>query len=90
MNSQLLRHYHERATAWLDQSAHESSAWRSAAGFGDVMIYLTVEELAALNDRFETVFAEFEHRSGDPAVRPEGARPVAVIQYAFPMDRTPH
>jgi predicted ArsR family transcriptional regulator len=88
MNAQLLLHYHERATAWLDQQVHESSAWRSAAGFGDAMVYLTADELAALNDRLEALLGEFQQRSTDPAARPPGARPVALIQYAFPMDRS--
>jgi hypothetical protein len=89
MNAQLLLHYHERATAWLDQQVHESSAWRTAAGFGDAMVYLTADELLALNARLDAVLDEFAGRAADPDSRPAGARPVAVIQYAFPMDRTP-
>lgn len=80
----VVRHQTERLLAWVETRANEPEAWQEAAAFGDTLLYLTAEELAALRDALLALAAPYQARSDDPALRPEGARPVIYLQFAFP------
>ncbi|MFI8516970.1 winged helix-turn-helix domain-containing protein [Streptomyces sp. NPDC085481] len=60
--------------------------WREAEQFGDSLLHLTPEELTGLGRRIEELLRPYEDREADPALRPEGARPVGILRIAF-VDR---
>ncbi|WP_354643438.1 winged helix-turn-helix domain-containing protein [Kitasatospora camelliae] len=74
----------EQARRWLAGSSQESPAWRRAAGSNDTLLWLTPEELTELTSRMEELTLPYLARHTAPQARPEGARPVTLIQLAFP------
>jgi DNA-binding transcriptional ArsR family regulator len=74
--------------AWIDQQPQESDAWRTAAHFGDTMLWLTAEELAGLKEQLTALLQPYEVRLTNAPERPEGSRLVSWLQLAFPV-RTP-
>ncbi|MFJ3903494.1 helix-turn-helix domain-containing protein [Streptomyces sp. NPDC090025] len=60
--------------------------WRQAEQLGDTLLHLTAAELAELGERFAELVRPYEERDTDPARRPEGTLPVAVLRFAF-VDR---
>ena len=86
LNAVLLDGFMQRAQAYLAVRGDESSEWRSAAGFGDVLVHVTAEELRELTAEFEALMGRFAHRAADHAARPAGSRPILMIQLAVPQD----
>ncbi|MEV8508016.1 helix-turn-helix domain-containing protein [Actinoplanes sp. NPDC051475] len=80
LNAAILRQYMRRAEAYLAVRGEESVGWRTAAGFGDVMIYVTAEQLVTLTEQVEALLAPYR----DETTRAEGSRPVTVVQMAIP------
>ena len=80
LNAAILRHYMRRAEAYLAVRGEESVEWRTAAGFGDDMIYVTAEQLVTLTEQVEALLAPYR----DKAARAAGSRPVTVVQMAIP------
>jgi predicted ArsR family transcriptional regulator len=81
------RRYAEHVDRWLDRAPHESKAWRRAAQFGDVFLYLTPQELATLGEQVEALLEPYHSRTKNPAERPRGSRLVTWIGLAFPGER---
>jgi hypothetical protein len=46
-------------------------------------VYLTPEELLELGERIDAMVGEYVDRGYDPALRPEGARRVALLNVAY-------
>ncbi|MDW5328089.1 winged helix-turn-helix domain-containing protein [Plantactinospora sp. KLBMP9567] len=86
LHSVILNHYFERARAHLAQRASEPADWRAVLGFGDALVHVTQAELAELTRRIEALFAEYDERLTDPSTRPEGSRPVGIIQLMVPTE----
>lgn len=68
---------------WTRRSALEPKSWREAAISDLAVRWLTVAELARLQERVDDLLLEFRERR-DPAQRPAGARPVRAYFSAFP------
>jgi DNA-binding transcriptional ArsR family regulator len=83
----VLGRYLERLERWFDRRASEPVEWQEAASYGDSLVYLTVEELAELRDALQALAEPYVERMSDRAARPSGARPVALLQIAFPDER---
>lgn len=82
----ILERHVERLEWWLDRRRQESPEWQDAAAFGDSLLYLTVDELAALRDALAGLVDPYLERLEQPELRPSGARPVTFLQVAFPDD----
>ncbi|WP_031151854.1 winged helix-turn-helix domain-containing protein [Streptomyces xanthophaeus] len=83
LNAAVLERYFERVVR-AQKLRHElPRAWQEAEHFGDTMLHLTAEELAALGDRIHELLEPYEARHADPALRPEGSRPVNILRLAF-------
>jgi DNA-binding transcriptional ArsR family regulator len=54
----------------------EPENWREAVGFSDSSEYLTSDEAQAMRQEIEEIMRRYKERRDNPAVRPEGARPV--------------
>lgn len=69
--------------AWTHRMAAEPADWRRASMSSFTFRWLTVSELAELQEDLDEVMARFRERR-DPGLRPPGARPVRVYASAFP------
>ena len=68
------------------EALSQAREWVEAASYGDSLLYLDREELAALRDALQALAEPYLERIADPALRPPRARPVAFVQIAFPVD----
>jgi DNA-binding transcriptional ArsR family regulator len=84
----VLGRYVERLEQWLGRRANEPPEWQEAAAFGYSLLYLTVEELAELRDTLQGLAESYLERLSRPELRPQGARPVALLQIAFPDEES--
>jgi len=82
----VLSRYLERLEEWLDRRRTEPVEWQEAASYGDSVLYLTVDELASLRDALQALADPYVDRFVDAAARPPGARQVALLQIAFPVE----
>jgi DNA-binding transcriptional ArsR family regulator len=73
-----------RLARWIVSRSTESAEWQEAASFGDALLYLTSMELAELRADLEKLAERYLARVADPALRPEGVRPVVFLQIAVP------
>jgi DNA-binding transcriptional ArsR family regulator len=82
----VLGRYVERLEAWIERQPEESPEWREAASIGDTMLYLTVDELAALRDALMELGEPYLERLVHPELRPAAARSVSFLRIAIPHD----
>lgn len=74
-----------RYRTWQTTRGSYPLAWRDAASNSEHVIYLTTEELNALNDELlALMLPRFRERLTDRSVRPEGALPVEFLFLSFP------
>ncbi|TGB16008.1 winged helix-turn-helix domain-containing protein [Streptomyces sp. MZ04] len=69
---------------WLAQRDQAPSGWRHDEAFSAVA-YLTPEEMSRVADVVRRALAPYQDREQRPLARPEGAHPVAVITWLFPL-----
>ena len=84
LRSMLAQMHFARLTRWLAVREEETAEWQEAAQFGDWILYLTPGELKDLGERVEGLLGEYLDRLVRPELRPEGARRVKYLQFAFP------
>ncbi|HEX8918595.1 MAG TPA: helix-turn-helix domain-containing protein [Chloroflexota bacterium] len=84
LSSVVAEGYLEQMLRWLELRRDEPMEWRQAAWFGDLLLFLTPEELTTLGRKIEDLTAPYEERISDPGVRPAGSRPVTVLHVAIP------
>jgi hypothetical protein len=82
----LERHF-DRIRGWLARLPGEPPKWRRVTGASDYLLYLTPQELAALNAKTEELFAEYLPRLSDPALRPADSRAIHLLQVATALER---
>jgi DNA-binding transcriptional ArsR family regulator len=73
-----------RAQRGLEERAALPEAWRRVLGVSDFTLYVTPEELAALDAETVAMWRRYEERIEDPAKRPEGAMPIQALMMAYP------
>jgi hypothetical protein len=78
--------YAEQLQAWLAAKPGEPAEWQEAAGLGDVLLYVTAEELKQITEGLDDLLQPYLDRVGDRSRRPEGARLVSFIRMALPTD----
>jgi predicted ArsR family transcriptional regulator len=86
LRSVLAERHFTALTRWLGSSQRESAQWQEAASFGDRLLYLTAGELAELGERVDALLDEYLDRLVRPELRPDGARLVKYVHFAFPDD----
>ncbi|NLE22794.1 MAG: helix-turn-helix transcriptional regulator [Actinobacteria bacterium] len=77
----------EELMAWVDHKLEEPEEWQQAAQLNDALVYLTADELAELGRRVWSLLERYEERNERPELRPDGSRPVAFLNLAFPRIR---
>lgn len=88
LNTVVAEQYFERIVRAIEHRHTLPRKWREAEQFGDALLHLTPEELTTLGERMAELLRPYEEREADPALRPEGAQPVALVHLAF-VDRLP-
>jgi predicted ArsR family transcriptional regulator len=86
LRSVLAERYFDAVHRWVAARPGEPEEWQRAAQFGDSMLYVTAEELAALRAETEAMMDRFIERQTRPELRPPGARRVTYLHLAFPGD----
>ena len=86
LEAAIAERYFQRVLKWIERRHLESRDWQEAAEFGDTLVYLTPAELRTISRCVQRVLEQYQCRLGDSEHRPEGARPVAVVHLAFPID----
>jgi DNA-binding transcriptional ArsR family regulator len=69
---------------WQHRRRQDDPRWRDAATVSWSLAWLTVEELAAINDEITAVVTRHVDRV-DPSRRPEGARAVRLMAWGVPV-----
>jgi hypothetical protein len=77
-----------RLAEWQERRADEPDAWRQAGGIGSSYLYVTPDELAALDAAVAGLLEPLMARIADPSERPEGARPVMLTTLLVPLPAT--
>ncbi|MFE5483991.1 winged helix-turn-helix domain-containing protein [Streptomyces sp. NPDC056527] len=86
LSTAVAERYFERVLRAMEDRHRLPREWREAEMFGDSLLYLTPDELAALGRRVDDLLRPYEGRESDASLRPEGARPVSVLRIAY-LDR---
>ncbi|GAA1673727.1 helix-turn-helix domain-containing protein [Nonomuraea maheshkhaliensis] len=77
-----------RLAEWHERRADEPDAWRNAGGIGNSYLYVTPDELNALDEAVRHLLEPLMARIADPSERPEGARPVVLTTLTIPLPAT--
>ncbi|MCW2929591.1 MAG: hypothetical protein JWM19_553 [Actinomycetia bacterium] len=89
VRSVLVNMYFERVSRWLDMRGQVAAPWRDAALFGDRFIYLTAGELTELGAKIEELVEMYAEREVRPEARPQDARMISMLLFAFPEGEAP-
>jgi hypothetical protein len=81
----IAQRYFEWLQRWLVERPTEPGEWQRADVFGDLLLYLTSDELADLGQKMRDLFDEYVDRTASPELRPPDSRLISVLQFAFPM-----
>jgi len=80
----LAERYFEDLMRWLSTKAGDPPEWQDASFFGDSLLYVTAEELAAIKRELRALVDRYLERVPNQALRPPGARPVTFLHFGFP------
>jgi hypothetical protein len=69
----------DRVRAWIDRADVEDPEWLYSSTISTSSVWATAEELAELSLAIQRLSEPFVGRDEDPALRPEGARPVRIL-----------
>jgi predicted ArsR family transcriptional regulator len=76
----------DRYRTWLETRSAWPVEWREAAGDQEHVLWMTPDETSQLtSDLAETLLARFRNRLENPAARPDGALPVELLLFSYPV-----
>jgi DNA-binding transcriptional ArsR family regulator len=73
-----------RAQVGLDARLAQPPHWRRVLGMSDYTLYVTPEELRAVDEAILELLRGYQDRIEDPARRPEGSLPIQMLWMAYP------
>jgi DNA-binding transcriptional ArsR family regulator len=73
-----------RAQVGLDARLAQPEEWRRVLGMSDYTLYVTPEELRAVDEAILELLRSYQDRIEDPARRPEGSLPIQMLWMAYP------
>jgi DNA-binding transcriptional ArsR family regulator len=73
-----------RAQLGLDARLAQPAEWRRVLGMSDYTLYVTPEELQAVDREILALVRRYQERIEDPARRPEGSQPIQMLWMAYP------
>jgi hypothetical protein len=77
----------ERLRAWLAAAEDAPKEWKTAAPMISSLMYMTAAELQQVGDELVEILSRFDDRV-DPEQRPEGALPVQLTAFGYPVPPT--
>lgn len=69
---------------WIRRRTAESEQWQNASYLSQTMTWLTAEELDAVGEEIREIVLRHMDRVTDPALRPDGARPIRMLAWGVP------
>ncbi|WP_260149038.1 hypothetical protein [Streptomyces sp. PanSC9] len=60
--------------------------WNKITSFAESVFYLTPQEAESFQADLNAILFRYRDRLEDPALRPEGAVPMELVQFTFPAD----
>ncbi|HET7588897.1 MAG TPA: helix-turn-helix domain-containing protein [Solirubrobacterales bacterium] len=81
----VIERYFQSAVEWLERRADEDPKWVDAAGMSDALVYMTPSELREFDQGIRALLEPYLKRLEERQPPAEGARPVNVIGFAFPL-----
>ena len=84
----VVEQHFEAVMGWVERKDEEPPEWQEAAQLNDVALYLTAAELEQLGRAIWGLFEPYLARAEQPESRPDGARPVTILNLAFPRRST--
>jgi DNA-binding transcriptional ArsR family regulator len=82
----IVERYFEQALAWLEAKPDEPREWQEAANSGDIVAYLTADELLAIGREVQELLTRRLEALGDPLERRPGTRLVTIVHLGFPAE----
>jgi hypothetical protein len=89
LSSVIAQYWFDRVMQWLRTRGTEPPDWQEAEIFGDNILFVTADELAALGQEISALLDRYVERTPHRELRPEGARSVTLLRFAFPAPDTP-
>ena len=84
LDTVIIQLYVDQITRWLADRPDEPPEWQRAAGFGDIALPLTADELERLRRDAEALVRPYLPRLTGEAEAPAGARRVKLVHFEFP------
>jgi hypothetical protein len=84
-----IQHEMAKLMRWERSSHTYPETWRRAALRTGAQTWLTEDELAKLADQISDLMFSYRDRLDDPALRPEGSRPVRLFAVGYPLPDSP-
>jgi DNA-binding transcriptional ArsR family regulator len=84
LNMVVLQRYVDLISRWMADRDQDPPEWQKAAGFGDLAVSLTPEELEQLQRGIQALVRPYVPRITGDAEPPPGARRVTLVGFAFP------
>jgi hypothetical protein len=84
LDAVVAQRYFGQVTRWLADRHDDTPEWQRAAGYGDVVLPLTPDELDTLRRDVEALVRPYLSRLWGETEAPPGARPVSFIHFEFP------
>jgi DNA-binding transcriptional ArsR family regulator len=76
----------DRARAGMEQRRLMPEEWRRVTGSDQMTLYVTPDEMQAINHQLVELLLSYRDRIADPSKRPEGSRPIEHIAFYYPVD----
>jgi DNA-binding Lrp family transcriptional regulator len=77
-----------RLEAYYELRSSYPVAWQEVTGSSEFLLYVTPEELRALDEEITAILHRYRDRIAHPETRPADALPVEVLLFGYPV-RTP-
>jgi hypothetical protein len=74
-----------RLQEFYDNRGSYPREWREVTGGSEFLLWVTADEVRALDQEITEVLRRYEDRLTDPALRPPGALPVEVLLFGYPV-----
>jgi predicted ArsR family transcriptional regulator len=81
----LRERYFERLQQFYATRSSLPAAWREVTGGSEYVLYVTPEELREVDQELNEILLRYRDRFTDAALRPEGAAPIEVLLFAYPV-----
>jgi DNA-binding transcriptional ArsR family regulator len=75
-----------RARVGMEQRKYLPEEWRAVTGSDQMTLYVTPDEMKAVNHQLVDLLGSYRERIADPGKRPAGSRPIEHIAFYYPVE----